>query len=383
MRPAVIIIALLALLAGCSSDSAETSETDTMSDTTAASAAVEDASVDSAGVDSTTAPPDATTAVEDTDRADEVYAVHVDRRIPFTTDTERPLGTTGLAGGYVDVFAPEGDGPWPVVVFFHGAANPAFPDVDREPHDTGECPPECEAFYDAHLSYLATRGVVVVNVAYDWRVPAALDVLVDDVGCVGPLVANLVPAYNGDPSRTVVAGHSRGATIASALALSGFSAAPPASCVEQGDARPDVVGLVGLSGDYPFHGYEDPEDPERIVLPLVSSDSFAPTDEVVEGLTVAEAFATLSASPHIGVGPQPAIRLFYGTQDDFSEAGYATGLADSLVSAGYDATVTEYEGYHHESILFPSEPGEPAEPTESNLANLDAILDLALQRASP
>jgi acetyl esterase/lipase len=309
---------------------------------------------------------------------DEVSEVAVARRVPFTSDTAR-LESVIAQGGFVDVFHPVEPGPWPIVVFLHGASDPSFgSEVPAAPHTTGGCPDGCEAFYDAHLTYLAARGAVVYAFNYDFRVPSEFRNQVDDLACIGPTVAATAADYGADPTRTVVLGHSRGATVGAALVFNSFAGTPAETCIASTSELPTAVGFVGLSGDYKILAFTDPQDPTRIVIPSAGFDSFAAGDEVLNtGVPAAEAFQAVSAYAHLDSAADVAFELWWGTEDDGGAREFTEEFATALDQHGHQVTVSVFEGLHWQSILVPSAPGEAAVPTPANLANLNVVLTMA------
>ena len=192
------------------------------------------------------------------DRPDDPLEIAVDRKVVYSNDAEAP-------GGWMDVYHPVDPGPWPVVLFLHGAADPTISmEAGSDPHTSRGCPPDCETFYDAHLTYLAQQGTVAVFAATEYRANNDLGRVVGDLACIGPFLAARAGDYGGDPEHTVVAGHSRGATLGAALAFSGFSAVPGPDGVEQGETRPNPVGFVGLNGDSEMMGTESQREPGKI-----------------------------------------------------------------------------------------------------------------------
>jgi acetyl esterase len=114
-------------------------------------------------------------------------------------DMQGPDGSLGLR-----VYTPLGDGPFPLIVFFHGSG---FVVCSLDTHD-GICRNLC-----------AGTGCVVVSVDYrlapEHKFPAAPD---DCLAATRWAVANAA-ALGADPGRVIVAGDSAGANLAAVTAL--------------------------------------------------------------------------------------------------------------------------------------------------------------------
>jgi acetyl esterase len=140
----------------------------------------------------------------------------------------------GEAGGReiaVRVYTPAtGDGPFPVVVFFHGGG---WVVCTLETHD-----PYCRAL-------AAEARVVVVSVDYrlapEFKFPAG----VEDCLAATEWVLEHVAVIGGDSERVFVAGDSAGATLATVVAL---------TLRDRGEAG-RLTGQILL---YPVAGYYDP-----------------------------------------------------------------------------------------------------------------------------
>ncbi|PTL78504.1 alpha/beta hydrolase [Vitiosangium sp. GDMCC 1.1324] len=104
----------------------------------------------------------------------------------------------------VRVYTPEGSGPFPVLVYFHGGGF-VLGNLDT---------------FDASARALANQGkAVVVSVQYrqapEHQFPAALD----DAAAAFRYIQKNAAQFNGDPKRVAVGGESAGANLATAVAL--------------------------------------------------------------------------------------------------------------------------------------------------------------------
>ncbi|HEV7203878.1 MAG TPA: alpha/beta hydrolase [Jatrophihabitans sp.] len=130
----------------------------------------------------------------------------------------------------VRVYRPEGDGPFPTIVYFHGGG---FVIGDRDTHD-GVCRQECRDI-----------GAVVVSVDYrlapEHRFPAA----VRDCYAALNWVAEHIDEYGGDAARLVVGGDSAGGNLAAVCAQKAHADGLALA------AQLLVYPAVDMLGDYP------------------------------------------------------------------------------------------------------------------------------------
>ena len=140
----------------------------------------------------------------------------------------------------MDVYAPAGDGPWPMVVAFHGVSS-----VLKDAETTTVVAEEA-----------AGRGMVVFTPS--WIAGDPFPLMVDDIdmlrqaaNCSVAFAQQLAPEFGGDPERTVVYGFSAGAGPALVAAVQP-STTPVPGC--ETDALPlPVAGVVLGDGEYFFH----------------------------------------------------------------------------------------------------------------------------------
>ena len=135
----------------------------------------------------------------------------------------------------LDVYAPAGPGPHPVVLFVHGGG---WRLGDRD-------------FFGAYKNLgrrLASRGMVAVVTSYrlapDHKHPAH----VRDVARAIAWTFAHAESYGGDPARVFVMGHSAGAHLVA------LAACDPRWLAEQGLEPSRLAGVIGISGPYDVHG---------------------------------------------------------------------------------------------------------------------------------
>ena len=208
-RPLVLPVLLALVAAGCSQDGAVVEDTTSAPSTSAAST-------------STTGTPVAPS--EEVAITDVVY---------LEMDGHEYL---------LDVYVPAGEGPWPVVVAFHGG--PLY-----KGHSTNT--------FVAKAAAEAGMVVFVPNWVEDWPpIKFGMDVefmrSTDPVyRCAMAFAQHEAAKYGGDPNSTVTYGFSAGVRPAAVLALGPVMEPAPGCLAQAPPMRP--VGTVLGDGDYFYH----------------------------------------------------------------------------------------------------------------------------------
>jgi len=249
--------------------------------------------------------------------------VNVTTDVVFATPLDAEASESKL-----DVYSPPEPGPWPVVLFAHGAGGNRKGAVGLS-------------------KAIAEQGAVVF--AFDW--PAMVDdiamrdngrgmrEMIETVTCAVRFASATAPQYGGDPERVTLGGHSYGGLLVTWVGLAGedsdrlwadFAAAqggppPQVECVESaGSAR--VRAIVGVAGAYrwwdvPRHWEAQPE-------------LMAITDPYT----------------HIGKNRSLRVRLIHGEKDSDVPVDHAFDLNEALAEAGYDTELTLWDGGHRVPI---------------------------------
>jgi dienelactone hydrolase len=224
------------------------------------------------------------------------------------------------------VLAPDGEGPWPVVVALHGVGG------------TGRDMEELS-------TRLAGAGAVVFAPTYstDLSTAEGLRRAGDDLSCAYQVARESAPEHGGDLSQPVtVVGWSLGADLG-VLGVLGPPDDPDVGRCPGDVPRPDVV--VGLSGCY----YEYQRD--RVTW-----------------------FDDLSGWTHKDAG----VHLVAGEDDATCPASQTDRLASSLRAEGYHVAVTHLRSADHGAPIFHGDRDEPSQATTDDRAGeqtVEVILD--------
>lgn len=243
-RTLIVPVLFVLVAAGCSQDEAvvddttDASSTSTTAATTTTTSAVEETTTTSF------APSDEVTITEDI-----VY---------LEMDGHEYL---------VDVYIPAGEGPWPVVVAFHGA--PLWKE-----HSTNT--------FVAKAAAEAGMVVFVPNWVEEWQNEDDVEFIRSTepvYRCAMAFAQQEAAGYGGDPNRTVSYGFSAGVRPAVTLAL-GPEAEPAPGC--RGQTPPmRPVGTVLGDGEYFYHckwtdaGFDaDPEGMQTLAAEIIDPASW-------------------------------------------------------------------------------------------------------------
>ena len=207
----------------------------------------------------------------------------------------------------LDVYAPEGAGPFPVVVFLYGGA-----------WDSGE-----RGIYRFLGGALASHGLVVVVPDYRLYPAVRFPSFLQDNAAAVRWTRDTIAHYGGDPATLYVMGHSAGGYNAAMLGLDSEWLG------QVGMARADLRGVIGVSGPYDFV----PDTDEL-------RDIFGPPGLLPQRMPITYAD-----------GREPSMLLLTGTADTTVRPGNTERLAARIKAAGGAVEARYYDGVGHIEII--------------------------------
>jgi len=276
---------------------------------------------------------------------------------PTTTEAAAFSVTTDLVFMTVDgsdfltnVYQPAGDGPWPVVVSFHGCCDRVGPDTV------------------AVAKEAAAAGMVVFTPTWitSDQFPFTVDTFEtwEDIAlCAVAFAQQMAPQYNGDSATTIVDGFSAGAGGALVFASAQPRTDPVPGCVS--DALPTPVkGFVFGDGEYLLSSENfdeffstDPEGGQAALASLIGPSSWSVDPEAKFYLWVADGtnprpIGDPSSGWFAQRDPDGSIQADLERLDEFADGivNYVDAgklLALRLSEAGFDVTLDEYPGGHN------------------------------------
>ncbi|HVA85051.1 MAG TPA: alpha/beta hydrolase [Candidatus Saccharimonadales bacterium] len=250
--------------------------------------------------------------------------LQVTKNVSFTRPV--PCGPTGSCRLQLDVYAPVGAGPWPIVILLRGG-----------PGGLGS-----RSEYAALASRIASQGVTVYNADYR-DMPdsgATYPRAFDDVACAVRFARSTAAEYGGDASSITIVGHSLGGYVGSVVALSANAFLEP--CLGSGGGAPDA--FVGIAGAY------------VLGAPNLQGDF----DSVLGASRLSNPKAWVGGNPFSFVGRRPGVifRLVQGSADQTVDPSASVALEHALEKYGFDSSLTMIQGASHASVIGLTPAGE-------------------------
>lgn len=210
----------------------------------------------------------------------------------------------------LDLYAPHGEGPWPVVVFFYGGG-----------WDSGS-----KDLYGWAAQALASQGFLVALPDYRIVPEVHFPAFVEDAAAAVAHVRRIARDHGGDPDRLAVAGHSAGAHLALMITLDERYLAAAGEPGEPGAIR----AAAGLSGPYEFLPFD--------VAASINAFGQWSSPAQTQPITYAR-------------GDAPPIWLAHGVRDVTVHAEDSQLLAAAIEAAGGQVELKLYPELDHPSTL--------------------------------
>jgi acetyl esterase/lipase len=210
---------------------------------------------------------------------------------------------------FLDIYAPAGSGPAPVVVFIYGGG---WKDGDKSQY----------RFVGAAL---AARGYLTVVPDYRLFPAVRFPVFLQDNATAVAWTKTNIARYGGDPGRIFLMGHSAGAYNVAMLTLDKQWLGAVGL-----DPDRDITGTVGLAGPYDFLPLHDPE----------LEDIFGPAGDL-----------RLSQPITFARGDAPPMLLAAGTADQTVLPRNTEHLAAAIRRDGGNVQQRIYPGVNHVEII--------------------------------
>ena len=219
----------------------------------------------------------------------------------------------------LDIYSPEKEGTYPVLLFVHGGGWESY---------------NKELFAPVAMQLLPEDMVVVIP-GYTLHPDATYRQMAREIADATAWTLENVDRYRGNPDRVFVSGHSAGAH------LSGLVAFDSTWLAETGHSPEELRGWIGLSGVYDIAAHEAQRAARGLDSPIMTA--------VMEGKPN---FPLASPISYVdGFGARGAW-LIHGTVDQTVPFRESEAMAAALEEAGVRTELIEYPEAGHSDFLF-------------------------------
>jgi acetyl esterase/lipase len=240
---------------------------------------------------------------------------------PYLAARDVPYRQVGGWIGRADIYRPDGDGPFPIILFFHGGGW-----VYGSQRDV-----------DVWAMPFLTWGYAVVAVSYRLANVALAPAAVEDARCALAWLGAHAGEYRLDPARIVTAGTSSGGHLALMAGLVNGSSVFDGNC----PTRP-----VPANGILNFYGVTDVADLLQRQLKTAPAGWPFAVDWLGQGANRLALAEHLSPLTWIDAG-DPAVFSVHGTADAVVPYHHAVALHRALDRAGVGNELVTLPGRGH------------------------------------
>ena len=243
----------------------------------------------------------------------------------------RDLAFTSVSDVRLDVYSPDEEGSYPVLVFVHGGG---WNKYDKK-------------LFAPVAMKLVPRDLVVVIPDYTLHPDAGYRQMSREVAAAVAWTLDHVDEYGGDPNRIVLSGHSAGGH------LSGLVAFDESWLAEQGHSPGELCGWVGLSGVHDIDAQMAFERETGGTAPVMTAvmggeDNF-PAASPISYVGADRAAPRSDARAPADV---PRAWLIHGDRDSTVPVGISRSMADRLRAADIPVDLLIYPESGHSDFLF-------------------------------
>jgi acetyl esterase/lipase len=243
-----------------------------------------------------------------------------DKKADIKVEKDIVYGKGGDTELKLDLALPEGDGPFPALVFIHGGAWRSGKRTDL----------------DSTIEVFARRGFVAVTVEYRLVPAATFPAQIEDCKAAVRWLRANAKKYHVDADHVGAIGFSAGGHLACLL---GTTTKDDGLEGKGGNAEQSsrVQAVVSFFGPTDFTTKNWPDDLEKRILEPFAGASFADKPELYKKLSPVT-YARKDAAPHL---------FFHGTEDKLVGVRQSKVMAEKLKDVGVSAKVVELEGEGH------------------------------------
>ena len=243
--------------------------------------------------------------------------------VAFTPSID--CGEVGSCQLMMDIQAPTGEGPWPLILLVPGGPQPI--------------PDEAALLSETLAPPLARQGAVVMTIQWRQgpRYGASFPAEVADLACAIGVARAIGASYGADPSKVTLVGHSLGGWAGAVLTLTPSEITPAeGTCTTTvGPLRPD--SFVSVAGAFNALTLQDD---------IAMSDALGIDDD---RFAAADPFTLLETYPAVELALP--MTLIHGAEDVDVPIDVSRTFLEAAQARGYAVDLIEVAGAEHHTVL--------------------------------